>query len=83
MTTLKVLKVPIMILLQTVPKNINLKQLRIVHKMMHFSCLLIGRDHIEAFIILLTVHSDELIQLCRETYEVRTDLTSLRPQVTF
>ena len=43
MTTLKVLKVPIMILLQTVPKNINLKQL-----------------------------SNELIQLCRDSYEVRT-----------
>ena len=42
MTTLKVLKVPIMILLQTVPKNINLKQL-----------------------------SNELIQLCRDSYEVR------------
>ena len=42
MTTLKVLKVPIMILLQTVPKNINLKQLRKVYKMMYFSCLLIG-----------------------------------------
>ena len=40
MTTLKVLKVPIMILLQTVPKNINLKQLRKVYKRMFPICSL-------------------------------------------
>ena len=53
MTTLKVLKVPIMILLQTVPKNINLKQL-----------------------------SNELIQLCRDSYEVGKYLTPPWPLLT-
>lgn len=54
MTTLKVLKVPIMILLQTVPKNINLKQL-----------------------------SNELIQLCRDSYEVRRYFILPWPILTF
>ena len=54
MTTLKVLKVPIMILLQTVPKNINLKQL-----------------------------SNELIQLCRDSYEVRRYFILPWPVLTF
>jgi zinc transporter 1 len=48
MTTLKVLKVPIMILLQTVPKNINLKQL-----------------------------SDELIKVCRDSYEAEVNIHNL------
>ena len=83
MTTLKVLKVPIMILLQTVPKNINLKKLRIVHKMMHFfspSHWLRPQWSLHRFV---DFYSDELIHLCRASYEVRTDLTFDRPQMTF